>query len=337
MGLGSTAEIRHRWFVRGGIGLLLAVSVAPASGQVGAVAAPFVERCRELLAQCALVLRATGAPLRWLPAALLAAGLAYAVADRVRLSLRVRRFLGAHRRRSARAGEPILHEVVALGIEARVRVLVDAAPNPAFTAGLWRPRIYIAESLQHALSLAELRAVIRHEYYHLTRRDPLRFAVLRFAARTFFWLPLIRVLADELMDDAEIMADDFAAASRDGSDPLDVASALIKIGKLGPGIASLPAGAVSIGGFRLLERRVHRLADTSAGEGPDRLRIWGRHALVSLATIAVVWASSTFGPGMSMQGMTMQWGDPCPHAMEALHRHCPECERRLEPMPNCPA
>lgn len=332
---GCTAEVRHRWFVRGGIGLLLAISLAPASGQVGAVAAPFVERCRELLAQCALVLRATGAPLRWLPAALLVAGLAYAFADRVRLSLRVRRFLGAHRRRSARSGEPILHEAVALGIEARVRVLVDAAPNPAFTAGLWRPRIYIAEGLQHALSPAELRAVIRHEYYHLTRRDPLRFAVLRFAAKTFFWLPLICVLADELMDDAEIMADDFAAASWGGSDPLDVASALVKIGKMGQGIVSIPAGAVSIGGFRLLERRVHRLADTGASEALDRVRVSGRHALFSMATIAVVWLSSTFGPGMSMQGMTMQWGDPCPHAMDLVHRHCPECEGRPEPMRNC--
>lgn len=64
------AEVRHRWFVRAGISLLLIVSVAPSTKHVGQTAAPLVERCREILAQCALVLRSAGAPLQWLPLAL---------------------------------------------------------------------------------------------------------------------------------------------------------------------------------------------------------------------------------------------------------------------------
>lgn len=331
-----TAELHHRWAMRAGIGLLLAIGVAPISGQVGAAAAPLVDRCRELLSQCALVLRAAGAPLRWLPAAILVCGLVYAVADRVRLSRQVKRFLGVHRRRRARAGEAIHRESLAVGVEEHVRVLVGEAPNPAFTAGILRPRIFIAERLQDALSADELRAVIRHECCHLRRRDPLRFALLRFAAKTFFWLPVIGALADELMDDAEILADDFASSRQDGSDPLDVASALVKIGRMGWGSVALPAGAAGVGGLGLLERRVHRLVDPAAGTAPRRLRVPWRHAALSAAMLGVIWTSSTFPAGPMAHGMTMQWRDRCPHDMRGTDRHCPECETRTDPMGRCP-
>ena len=332
---GCAAEIRHRWMARVGIGLLLAGSLVSVSGQTAAMAAPLVERCRELLAHCALALHAAGAPLQWLPVGLLVIGLVYAVLDRVWLSRRVGRFVGTHRRRRPRAGEAIFLEATALKVDAHVRVLVGDAPNPAFTAGIWRPRIYIAESLQHALSAGELRAVIRHEYYHLLRRDPLRSAALRFAARTLFWVPLVRVLADELMDDAEIMADDFAADPSGGSDPLDVASALVRIRKIGEGRVALPAGATGIGGFRTLEHRVHRLIDPDSRDGVGRMRRAGGQALLSLGALAVLLAASTFAPRASADRMSMQWDDRCHHRTGVVPGHCPECERRATPMRRC--
>lgn len=325
-------EARHRVLVRMGIGLLLVVSVVPATGHVGRAAAPLVERCREILAQCALVLRSTGAPLQWLPVALLAVGLVYALIDRVRLSAKLARVLAAHRARAPRADEPVGRLAREFGLDARVSVLVGPAPNPAFTAGLLRPRIFVSARLQRTLTPGELRAVVRHEWHHLLRRDPLRFAVLRFASKTFFWLPLIRVLADDLAEQAEIMADDFATSAGGGSDPLDAASALVKIGRAN---ARVLAGTVGIGGFRLLDRRVRRLADEPVAV---TFAMPPRPALLSAGVLLALWLASTFAPPHASAGMTMQWGERCPHSMQGAPGHCPECEERRDgPMRDCPA
>jgi hypothetical protein len=323
-------EARHRLLVRAGIGLLLVLSIAPSTGHVGEFAAPIVERCRELFAYCTLVLRAAGAPLHWAPLAVLAAGLSYAVVDRLRLAAKTSRVLAAHGARRVRVEEPVGCLAREFGVERRARVLIGLAPNPAFTAGLLRPRIYVSAELQQALTPAELRAVFRHELYHLVRRDPLRFATLRFASKTLFWLPLVGLLAEELMEDAEIMADDFAAARRGGSDPLDVASALVKIGRAN---ATVLAGMPAIGGFRMLDRRVRRLADEPV---PVSHALPRRPILLSAAGICMLWLSSTFVSGPVAAGMTMQWSDRCPHSMAGAHGRCPECDTYGEPMRNCP-
>lgn len=329
-----TAESRHRLIARVGMGVLVAVSVAPVTGYVGRVAAPLVEQCRELLAQCALVLRAGGAPLRWLPLALLVAGVVYAVADRVRAARRTARALAAHPTRPTHPGEPVGRLAREFGVESRVRVLVGPAPNPAFAAGLLRPHVYVSDALQHALTPSELRAVFRHELHHLAHRDPLRFAGLCFAAKSLFWLPVIGWLAEELMYDAELRADDFAASPRGGVDPLDVATALIKIGRARAAThAPALAATAGIGGFRLLDRRVRRLADDVVPP-PASLPRWPLAR--SAAAVAVLWLAATFVPGPATAGMTMRWGDPCPHDMAALARYCPECDRSAGRMRGCP-
>lgn len=325
---GHTTEMRHRRLVQAAIVVLLVLSVVPATGRIALATAPFLERCRELLAQCTLVLRSTGAPLHWLPVALLVAGAVYAVVDRVRLTARVSRVLATLRTRRAYATEPVGCLSREFEVEGDVRVLIGIAPNPAFTAGILRPRIYLSESLQRTLSPAELRAVFRHEFYHRIRRDPLRFAVLRFAAKTFFWFPLLRVLAEDLMEDAEIMADDFAASPRGGSDPLDVASALVKIGRAN---SATLAGTAAIGGSRLLDRRVRRLAD----EPVKPATIPWASILRSVSLLLFLWGSSTFASGTADAGMTMRLGDRCPHAMEGMVRHCPKCGEHGETMRGC--
>lgn len=327
---GCAAEIRHRRVVQTAIVTLLVLTVAPATGRIGLAAAPFLERCRELLAQCSLVLRSTGAPLHWLPLALLLAGVVYALVDRVRLTRRVSRVLAAQRARRTHATEPVGRLSRELGVDADVRVLVGIAPNPAFTAGILRPRVYVSDSLQRTLSPAELRAVLRHECYHRVRHDPLRFAVLRFAVKTFFWLPLIRVLAEDLMEEAEVMADDFAASPRGGSDPLDVASALVKIGRAN---SAALAGTAAIGGSRLLDRRVRRLVDEPV---INPAAIPWSSVLLSVSVLLLLWSSSTFTPGTAVAGMTMRLGDRCPHAMEGMLRHCPKCEETGQAMRDCP-
>lgn len=324
----NASEVRHRWLVSAVIAALIVVSAIPTTGYVAHAAAPLVERCRELLEQCALVLRSAGAPLGWIPITALAVGLAYAMIDRLRLARDVSRLITSNAVRRTLPEERFGRLAREFGVESHVRILVDRARHPAFTAGVVRPRIYMSDLLQQTLSAAELRAVFRHELHHYQRCDPLRFAVLRFAAKTFFWLPLIGLLVEDLMEEAEIMADDFAASPADGSDPLDVASALIKIGRGAP-LAATPA----IGGFKLVERRVRRLLDEPAGAKQTVLA--PRQILLSLFAVLAVWIAATFSP-VSVHGMTMQLGDPCPREMAGTERHCPECEEGGHGMSDCP-
>lgn len=326
-----SAEAWHRAWVQLGVGVLLALSLVPATGQPRDVFAPILGRCREVLERCALVLQAAGAPLRWLPVAVLIAGFVYAIVDRVRLSRRVARFLRAHRWRRPHRSEAIERLATEFGCAARIRVVVGAAPNPAFTAGLLRPHVYMSAELQHQLAPSELRAVMRHEVHHLRRYDPLRFASLRFAGKVLFWLPLVGILAEDLMEDAEVMADDFAADADSGGDPLDVAAVLVKLGRVN---AEGWTGVVaSLGGFRLLDRRVRRLANEGVVR-PPVFRL--RPAVLSVAALAVIWLASVLGPAREDTAMTMGWRDRCPHVMHGAQRRCPECAHRpLEAMPDC--
>lgn len=313
-------EARHRLWVRTSVVALLILSLAPATGQARAAAGPWIDRCRTIFERCALVLQTSGAPLRWLPLALLAGGLLYAVADRMRVNATVTRFLRAHRLRRPLPMEPIAQLSDEFGCSASVHVVMGSAPNPAFTAGLLRPRVYVAETLQERLSAAELRAVVRHELYHLQHRDPLRFAILRFAQKLFFWIPVVGLLADDMMEDTEVMADDFAADAAGGGDRLEVASALVKLGR---DQVRLVAGIASLGGFRLMDRRVRRLL-SEFGVVRRELRV--RSLVFSLMTLAALWLSSLIAPPHVRAAMTMGWRDRCPHSMESASNQCPECD-----------
>lgn len=312
-------EAHHRILLRVGIGGLLALGLVPLTGFVGHLFKPLLEACRELFAHCLLALRASGAPLGWFPLMLLIVGLGYATLDRIRISIKLRRLLARYEVRT-----PLEHELLGtlarqFGLASRVRVLVGVAPNPAFTAGLFHPRIYVSHDLQESLTSSELTGVFRHEVCHLVRRDPLRFAGLRFVSKVFFWIPLLATWAEELMEDAEIVADDFAAQAGCGSDPLDVASALVKLGQA---CNRTLAGTAAIGGFRMLERRILRLA----GEAPPvSIDVPMRRTLVSVGTILVLWAFTLFTPAAGGALLAMHPGQPCHHVASSSQAHCPVC------------
>ena len=61
--------------------------------------------------------------------------------------------------------------VCAGGVKTKVLLLADRV---AFTAGLFRPRIYLGAGLVAALRPKETEAVVLHEQHHLARYDPLR-------------------------------------------------------------------------------------------------------------------------------------------------------------------
>lgn len=254
-------------------------------------------------ALCLTALHLLFAPVHPAVHAALAGGFLYACWDRYRAWRLVRQSLGLLQSRRARRGDGFWEAAKSAGVDPRLLRIVPDLPNPAFTAGLLRPRIYISERLAGHLHGAELAAVVAHEGAHVARRDPLRLTLLRVLAYTLFWLPALRRLADDVSDQAELLADD--AAARD--QPLVLASAILGVAHWSPKVAH--SGAV-VGFVRadLLERRVRRLAGE---ETPVRSHVTRRSLAGAATALAVVWTSS------------LLLAHPLPaHAADAPDRHC---------------
>ena len=297
-----TREEAHRRTLLLGIGALLLLSVSPVFGHHFASGLEGALQGRDHIgALCVIALHGLLQPVHVFFHGLVVVGLAYATYDRVAAAFRVRRVLDRLEASVPSADDAFGRAARAAGVDpGRVRV-VHGLPNPAFTAGWLKPRIYVAESLRERLAPAELEALLAHEGAHVARRDPLRLSLLRFLALTLFWLPALRRLAEDVADEAEIRADDRAARER----PLALASALVALA------AWAPHGELAVGFAQrrsLLDRRIRRLA----GEEPPVASHVTRGSLVgAILALALVGAS----------GAVMAHPLPEDHAAHPTH-HC---------------
>ena len=91
-------------------------------------------------------------------------------------------------------------------------VIPDEQPR-AFCAGLIRPAVYVSSGAVALLDEAALGAVLAHERHHAHRRDPLRLAAGRVAARALFFVPGLRELVRRQQSLAELSADESAIAA----------------------------------------------------------------------------------------------------------------------------
>ena len=282
-------EHRHRRALLLGIAALLLLSLTPVVGRhlFGAAHGPLTG-IDHLGALCLVALHLLLAPVHAGLHVLVGAGLAYAAWDRARAWRSARLWLAPLDGSPPAPGDVFWTAARAVGLPPeRVRV-VDGLPTPAFTAGWLSPLVYAARELADGprrLPADELAAVLAHEAAHLRRRDPLRFFALRAVASTLFWIPALRGLADDVADEAEVRADDRAAAD---TDPLTLASALVTLAAWrGP---AGPRADYAVGFVRpdLLDRRVRRLA----GEDTTPVSRVTRRSLAGAAlALVVVWAS----------------------------------------------
>ena len=266
---------------------------------------------------------------------LLLAGLVYAGLDRIRAGRELKRVLGslqasrpgdgsAFERAAKRAGQPL----------ESVRI-VHGLPSPAFTAGWWRPRIFLAAQLERLLTEDELTAVIRHESAHARGRDPLKLSVMRFLASTLFYVPALRRMADDLADEAEIAADDRAAAD----DPGVLASAILALAQFDPlkgGTTAFQESAIASGIQRrgLLERRVRRLVGERA---PARTHLTRRSLAWAVAALVAVWVSGLSMAPASIAG-TNSHQMASNHSIEhCRHHHVPFFSHLFCPSATLPA
>lgn len=134
-------------------------------------------------------------------------------------------------------------------------IAVDALPLPAYriehpfpvvaVVGTFRPRVFVADKVLAGLDAAQLKASLTHEAGHIASRDNLKQIAMRLCSDLLV-LPFARGLDRDWSEASEAAADE--AVARRGLAALDLASALIKIGRLVPhgANAKLPAGAYLI-------------------------------------------------------------------------------------------
>lgn len=290
-------EEAHRRGILVWMGALIVFSTSPVFGHHLATRADAMLAGQDhLFRLCLVALHLLLAPVHLVFHILLAAGLAYATWDRVRAW---RSLQGALR--SVQWSAP--DEVGALARAARaarvpldrIRV-VEGLPNPAFTAGWWRPTVYVAASLGDTLDESQLASVLAHEHAHIARRDPLRLSLLRFLACTLFYLPALRRLADDAADEAEIAADDVAADTMPPGGAVILASAIVEIARRWGGAAGagddrmLAPGGAAVGFQRvdLVDRRVRRLLGEEAAVGTH---VTARSLAGAGAILTAVWVS----------------------------------------------
>lgn len=275
-------EQRHRQRVMLALALLILLSLAPLFGHhlFASLGAP-LRGLDHVGSLCLIALHHLLEPVHEGFHLLFAGGIAFALVDRFRVGRQLRRTL---KLLAAKPVEPhgrfwrAAHEA---GMDPRSLCVVQGLPTPAFTVGWWRPRVYVARELAAHLAPDELARVLRHEQQHVTRRDPLRLSLLRSLAHTLFWVPGLRVLADQAAEEAEILADDAAAAGA----PLRLASTILALAEWR---AAPPAPAVAFHDSELLERRVRRLAGEVVA---PRNRLNRRALIGAAAMLTLIWLS----------------------------------------------
>lgn len=163
-------------------------------------------------------------------------------------------------------------------MQQRLRILHTEHPV-ACTVGFWQPQIVLSAGLLTVLSSAEVRAVLGHEWGHVSRRDPLRLLLLRFWSSTLWFLPIVRALARDSAHSMEEAADDAAVFLTD--QPLDLAAALVKTAKAQaqPRWSPLPA----LGGEHTVSVRVQRLLEVTPTRHRQRhYRVWATSTVVAM-------------------------------------------------------
>lgn len=248
-----SARTRERLVL--GLAVLTLLAFTPVVGHHLAVATALpLQDVHSVGAICLVALHILLAPVHGVFHLLLAAGLLYAIGDRFLAWRRMRAVMSALRRCRAPIPVRLLRAANTAQLPPGALECVTGLANPAFAAGLFRPRIYIALELVERLDDLQLQAVVAHEAAHLRRRDPLRLTVLRFFGCVMFWLPALRRIVEDIADQAEFAADD-AGSERD---PLAMAAALLAVARFSSG--KVVPSAANLLTPDLLEVRIRRLA-----------------------------------------------------------------------------
>lgn len=117
--------------------------------------------------------------------------------------------------------------------------LVMSQKPITFVWGFWRSKLILSSGLLNTLNDAELKGVIEHEAAHHLRSDNPVKLLLSVASYLSPVFPLTRRLLQRQFEQIEIVCDEIAAANT--KEPLEIASALVKVRRTFPHLETNPA------------------------------------------------------------------------------------------------
>jgi hypothetical protein len=132
--------------------------------------------------------------------------------------------------------------------------LVSDARSLLAVTGIFRPQVFVSRDVEQALTSEELSAAFQHELAHVRRLDNFKQLLLK---STQMPLRAFRGADTEWTTASEIAADEFAVGH--GVSPLELSSALVKVGRLSEGMPAplklaashlVPCGCGSATGMR---------------------------------------------------------------------------------------
>ncbi len=199
--------------------------------------------------------------------------------------------------------------LVAIDAEEMPTIVVADARRFAYTFGALRPRVVLSSGMLSALSLEELKAVLRHERCHFLARDPLKSFFWETVCRAFFFFPVIRDVADHLVLARELEADRAAVQGYAGTRTL--ASALLKTASFTP-----IAPRAALASFGHLRSRI----DALAGHGCRATLTLGVQRILfsSAALLAILGAAAMPVRAATGNGSAMLCGEAIKHEVHVM-------------------
>jgi len=140
-----------------------------------------------------------------------------------------------------------------------IRVRVASFSRPlAMIYGIWHPTLMVSAWMGEHLDQEELEAVLAHELAHLQRLDYLVNWVALVVRDSFFYLPPVRAIYEQLQQERELACDDLVTQITHR--PLALASALTKVWLyLAESSSSTMLAQTLVGTSQGLEYRIKRL------------------------------------------------------------------------------
>jgi Zn-dependent protease with chaperone function len=148
----------------------------------------------------------------------------------------------------------------------------------AFCYGIKNPRIYISSSMLAETSASELKAVLKHEQYHLINRDSISVFMLNLAQHVFGLLPGFAKVIQSFHIKREIKADRYAISYLKNKKPL-----LAVIRKILEEPEDNFVLVPSIGRHETMEPRIYALTKGDY----ERSKINTFHAISSISVLLV--------------------------------------------------
>jgi hypothetical protein len=180
-----------------------------------------------------------------------------------------------------------------LSVWSQPLLVLDSDEPLLAVAGVMQPRIVVSSGVLRALSSQQLDAALEHEQAHLASRDNLKRLLMLLAPDVFPFCRCFAGLERSWMRFTEWAADDQAAAG-DSERSVALASALVRVAKMG--LPARPAGVAIcfVADDAGLSARVDRLLRDKAAE--DRRGLDAAALLGAAATIVTILAAAMLQP-----------------------------------------